>query len=310
MDTDKMIQLIQSCPSLWDKGCDEYKNRTIKEKCWTEITVQLNQEEWEELSSADKQKKIADVKLKWKNVRDHFRKTLQGPKSGAAAKKTKYMYADALEFLLSASKKRSTSGNISFDEEEHESQLEGHSETDSSSSQALPIPRPTPPLSPSTSTSTTVYSTSTLPKKPKMSQFQSQLLKTLEKPMPQPEIEPDNSNKLFMMSIVPFMDKLSEGDNLEFRHYVNDFFIQLRRRKRVSVPLGSGSSTSSGTSSPFPVSSASFSNSFVSSSQHTNYIQHPYSDNQTSYHQLQTNTLPSYYTQSLPSNHPSEDELI
>lgn len=44
--------------------------------------------------------------MKWKNVRDHFRKTLQGPKSGAAAKKTKYMYADALEFLLSASEKR------------------------------------------------------------------------------------------------------------------------------------------------------------------------------------------------------------
>ncbi|XP_050296320.1 uncharacterized protein LOC126736135 [Anthonomus grandis grandis] len=111
-DTDKFIISIQDQPVLWDKATKEYSNKDSREKAWVSCGAVMY-ENWEVMTAEERNKKVNDMKNKWRHVRDNFLKSLNRGKSGdPAMKMRKYIYADSLQFLLTTVDKRKTSGNI------------------------------------------------------------------------------------------------------------------------------------------------------------------------------------------------------
>ena len=86
MDIEKLINCIHN------KFSKNYNNRDIAKRLWTEVSLEM------ELT-------VPDLKKKWANLRDQFRKEFNkhnGPgKSGAAAenKKSSWAYYDSLLYL-------------------------------------------------------------------------------------------------------------------------------------------------------------------------------------------------------------------
>jgi hypothetical protein len=139
------------------------------------------------------------MKNKWRHIRDNFHKYVNQGKSGDAApkKKKKYVYADALMFLLNTMEKRKTSGNIAECEREEigeDDDEEGLAANVSSiepgaSSQPLKVPQ-------------------TGNRQRRMSNltpFQNELLKKLEDRSKQEE---EDGDKSFLMSLLSDYKKL------------------------------------------------------------------------------------------------------
>ncbi|KAG0721019.1 hypothetical protein GWK47_047309 [Chionoecetes opilio] len=121
-DVDLFIQCIQERPALWEKSAKEYSDKNCKEKSWDDIG-EIVYEDWPDLESAGRDTKVNNMKEKWRNIRDRFVKYVNQGKSGdSAAKRKKYIYADALSFLQHTIEKRKTSANIEEDTEEEEHQ--------------------------------------------------------------------------------------------------------------------------------------------------------------------------------------------
>jgi len=158
-----------------------------------------------------------EIKNKWRHVRDNFVRSIAGGKSGSAAsKKKKYVYADCLAFLLSANDKRSTSGNISFENTEHDVGLFADSidneDDDGNLTEIPPVPIRE---AGNKSVATVAKKTSSRSSKiPNMSPFQSELLQKLNGSS---NAEVDDPDKSFLLSLLPDYKKLDDDKRLEFR---------------------------------------------------------------------------------------------
>ncbi|CAH1968890.1 unnamed protein product [Acanthoscelides obtectus] len=107
MSTENLIELVEIHPSIWNKSCEQYKDRYEKEKAWIEIARRIFQD-WDTLGKKERNKKcklkvpnnykVDALKKKWKNIKDSLRKYLD-TRSGDAAKKKKYVHLEALSFL-------------------------------------------------------------------------------------------------------------------------------------------------------------------------------------------------------------------
>ncbi|KAG5871770.1 hypothetical protein JTB14_023454 [Gonioctena quinquepunctata] len=154
---------------------------------------------------------LKNLKNRWRHIRDNFAKYINQGRSGdPAAKRRKYVYADALSFLLQSMSKRRTSGNFEFeterqeeDDEKENPEIEGTSETDQPPPEALKKRRG---------------------KTAEMTVFQQQLLQKLE----HSESVADDSDKAFMLSILPDVKKLDDDEKLDFRYHVWQFFHDRR----------------------------------------------------------------------------------
>ncbi|CAH2010538.1 unnamed protein product [Acanthoscelides obtectus] len=85
MSTENLIELVEMHPSIWNKSCEQYKDRYEKEKAWIEIARRIFQD-WDTLGKKERNKKLDALKKKWKNINDSLRKYLD-TRSGDAAKK-------------------------------------------------------------------------------------------------------------------------------------------------------------------------------------------------------------------------------
>ncbi|KAB0790138.1 hypothetical protein PPYR_15538, partial [Photinus pyralis] len=164
------------------------------------------------------------LKAKWKNIKDSFKKSVK-TKSGAAAPKKSYVHFEALSFLLNSAEKRGTSGNYEGGHE-NSADEEGRSRspirsTSSSAVEDAEASQHTP--------RSTLYQTqkkSSLP--PKMTAFQNSLLQTLgtastllhKSQVPEPE-DPDRQ---YLLSLLPDYKNLPLDKKWEFRQHVVNFF--------------------------------------------------------------------------------------
>lgn len=160
------------------------------------------------------------MKNKWRHIRDNFMRHKNQGKSGdaAPAKKKKYVYAEALTFLLNSMEKRPTSGNILEGDEGPEGNLQEEQDIDTVDEVAADMPLQPP--KPATKVQ--------MNKSSKMSPFQHQLLATLSSSSAAEE-DPD---RLYILSLLSDYKKLNEDDKLDFKMMNLQFFQNVRRRKK------------------------------------------------------------------------------
>jgi hypothetical protein len=138
------------------------------------------------------------MKNKWRHIRDNFHKYVNQGKSSDAApkKKKKYVYADALMFLLNRMEKRKTSGNIAEYEKEEEREEIGEDDDEeglaANVSSIEPGASSQPPKVPQTGNRQRRMSN--------LTPFQNELLKKLEDRSKQEE---EDADKSVLMSLLP-----------------------------------------------------------------------------------------------------------
>ncbi|XP_030751838.1 uncharacterized protein LOC115879266 [Sitophilus oryzae] len=106
MDKDLLIATVFEKTPVWDKKHKLHSNRTVVDKCWKEISVEMNEDE-------------VKLRKQWKYLRDQYSVELGKhplPRSGDAAEDTftsKWRYFPQLHFLKDVVKPRVSSGNLS-----------------------------------------------------------------------------------------------------------------------------------------------------------------------------------------------------
>lgn len=154
-------------------------------------------------------------------------------KSGDAApeKKKKYVYADALTFLLSSMEKRPTSGNIPECNEGTDGNLQEEQNGDTTvNSEIIDEAVGDTPLQPPKPTTK-----GQINRKNKMSPFQCQLLAKLSSSSAADE-DPDRH---YILSLLSDFKTLNEDEKLDFKLMNIQFFKNVRRRKtQQTAPPG------------------------------------------------------------------------
>lgn len=168
---------------------------------------------------------VKEMKNKWRNIKDNFFKFLNRGKSGDPALKTKkYVYADALQFLLTTVEKRKTSGNIdgNFEEDSNGAKEEDENVDDKEQREQSELKSKTRLLKPSQSTS---YQRNITP-------FQRELLKKLNNDTNNQE----DADKSFLLSLLPDYKKLNDDKKMDFRLLTLQFFKNRQQNKNVHHP--------------------------------------------------------------------------
>ncbi|XP_076034828.1 uncharacterized protein LOC143021305 [Oratosquilla oratoria] len=222
-DVDLFIQCVQERPALWEKSAREYTDKIFKEKSWCEIG-EIMYKEWLGLESSERDVKVKDMKEKWRNIRDRFVKYLNQGKSGEpATKKKKYVYAEALCFLLPTIERRKPTGNVEDGAHEEEGELHpertgGSEEDDNEESLAASVRSKVPRAGPRQ------------PAKANLTPFQEELLKRLTE---NPKQEDEDPDKAFLFSLLPYYKQLNADEKIDFRMLTLQFFQNTRRTKRA-----------------------------------------------------------------------------
>ncbi|XP_064116843.1 uncharacterized protein LOC135222639 [Macrobrachium nipponense] len=104
MDVENLITCVWQRPALWDKNDKMYANRNIVDKCWSEISGEMQYDETE-------------LRKKWKYLRDQFtvelRKYPPGDAAAGDSQTPKWRYFKSLMFLKDFVKGRPATGNSS-----------------------------------------------------------------------------------------------------------------------------------------------------------------------------------------------------
>ncbi|KAI5720622.1 hypothetical protein M8J77_009569 [Diaphorina citri] len=114
IDADLLICLVKLKHELWDKTCDEYKDRQRKTKAWQEICEVINPA-FKELDENSKQVFAKAVVQKWTNLRDCWFRAFRNDQfslSGAGGKKISkpYVYKEQMGFLRKVATINGTNG--------------------------------------------------------------------------------------------------------------------------------------------------------------------------------------------------------
>ncbi|KAL3186786.1 hypothetical protein MRX96_026935 [Rhipicephalus microplus] len=105
---ERLIDVIERERPLWDLRDRNYKSRAVTDAAWRHVATVMGST-------------VAEVKARWKNLRDTFRRVLKertrALKSGAPAddeldESTKWHFFSRLLFLKETMKGRPTSGNV------------------------------------------------------------------------------------------------------------------------------------------------------------------------------------------------------
>ena len=169
------------------------------------------------------------MKNKWRHITDNFLKFLNRGKSGDPAPKTKkYIYADALQFLLNTVEKRKTSGNIddNFEKDNNEEKEENENDDDKEQREQIESRSKTRSLKSSQSTS----------HQRNMTPFQRELLKNLNDDTSNQE----DADKSFLLSLLLDYKKLNDDEKVDFRLSTLQFFKNRQQNKNVHhLPMNS-----------------------------------------------------------------------
>ncbi|XP_068115877.1 uncharacterized protein [Hyperolius riggenbachi] len=115
-DIEELVAQIQAHPCLYDKGHKDYKDIHMARRLWEEIASSFFSN-WNEMTPKQQNLKIEEVKMKWRSLKDTFKKELEKQKkmerSGAGAHfKPKYRHYDLLTFLIPCFEARSTEDSL------------------------------------------------------------------------------------------------------------------------------------------------------------------------------------------------------
>ncbi|XP_060810190.1 uncharacterized protein LOC132904277 [Amyelois transitella] len=239
-DTEKLIFEVEQRPCLWNLSEKSYSDKFLKQKAWQEVAENCF-EEWNNLSNEDKEKKIHFLQKKWKTVRDYYtreKKKENEERSGSAAKKKKPCpYFDLLQFLKVTKQSRNSFSNVTSpentDNDNDDSNITGNNDDEDPDEQSRSTEADSPLYQPSTSQPASmqkpVYenqpstSKQTVPSQPETSVsrtknkkqtltlFQESLLKKFDND------DDKDRNRLFLLSFLPEMSKMTEKQNFEFR---------------------------------------------------------------------------------------------
>lgn len=55
MSAEVIISMVEQQPAIWDKGCEQYKDRIAKDKAWVTVANGVY-EEWDSLSKEEQTK--------------------------------------------------------------------------------------------------------------------------------------------------------------------------------------------------------------------------------------------------------------
>ncbi|XP_063234480.1 uncharacterized protein LOC134537693 [Bacillus rossius redtenbacheri] len=222
-DMDKFIECIHGKPALWEKRAKEYFDKNCRERSWDEVGETMY-ETWLDLEPAEREEKVKEMKNKWRRIRDNFHKFLNQGKSCDAApkKKKKYIYADALQFLLDSMEERTTMGNVT--ENEDDDDWEEKLEEDEDGLPAAISNGPCTSFKPEESLGADLRQRGT----PNLAPFQ--------KKIPQSSMEEEDADKLFLMSLLSDCRKLDDDEKLDFKFVTLQFFRDVQRKKNSRVP--------------------------------------------------------------------------
>ncbi|OCT75262.1 hypothetical protein XELAEV_18030440mg [Xenopus laevis] len=121
-DSYRLIDLVEERPGLYMTESPAYHNKYTRRKLWDEVAANLI-DRWENLTDQEKNIKAKEIQLKWKHIKDCYRRELkrqrnEGRGGSSQPKRKKYIYADMLTFLNPCFAKRSSCGNSEVTQEE------------------------------------------------------------------------------------------------------------------------------------------------------------------------------------------------
>ncbi|BES97652.1 Alcohol dehydrogenase transcription factor Myb/SANT-like [Nesidiocoris tenuis] len=97
-DTEKFIGEIRKRPAIYDVRSKIYSNRVAKLKYWHEVGAEMY-EGWDTLDMMERRAIVKELQIKWKSIRDHFMRQLKQNMNGEGPRKKKYVHFDQLQFL-------------------------------------------------------------------------------------------------------------------------------------------------------------------------------------------------------------------
>ncbi|XP_041983844.1 uncharacterized protein LOC121736604 [Aricia agestis] len=95
-DIIQLIEGVRDRPGIWDKTCEEYKDKAEKRAAWVAV-FRLLDESYDRLDKEEQRLLGERIITKWTNIRDTFVKSL---KTRAGKPKRKYVLHKHLKFLL------------------------------------------------------------------------------------------------------------------------------------------------------------------------------------------------------------------
>lgn len=160
------------------------------------------------------------MKNKWRHIRDNFMKCQNQGKSGdpAPSKKKKYIYADALAFMLTTVEKRRTTGNIA----EYEGEDRRGKDAEDDASEVGPCGQEADSCPQALQSYRNAESPINSRRKTSLTTFQSVLLEKLDRS------GDDDPDKMFLVSLLPEYKKLNDDEKLDFRFHCLQFFRNIR----------------------------------------------------------------------------------
>ncbi|KAM3940169.1 uncharacterized protein RB166_000180 [Leptodactylus fuscus] len=109
VQSELLIQLVATRSALWDPADRQYKDYAANQRTWEELSP-LVVTGWENLSPSEQVAAVNSVKLRWRSMRDRFRRDVtaeEGTPNGSGASNTRpYIYAAQMEFLRSTLRTR------------------------------------------------------------------------------------------------------------------------------------------------------------------------------------------------------------
>ncbi|XP_063543265.1 uncharacterized protein LOC134751747 [Cydia strobilella] len=100
VDSEYLILTIKKHECIWNKNCPEYHTKGTKEDAWNQICEELIPG-WQDLAEPGKLTKQWELKKRWNNIRDYYKKDLALQLSGAIGqtKRKRYVFSETLDFL-------------------------------------------------------------------------------------------------------------------------------------------------------------------------------------------------------------------
>ncbi|XP_073406840.1 uncharacterized protein [Dendrobates tinctorius] len=110
IDVDLLIDMVRDREPLWNMADRFHADACVTRRLWEEV-CQAVLSNWEELHSRAQKEQRERVQLRWRSMRDRFKKEfnkeMQAP-SGSRGRRSRYKYSEALSFLRSTMVTRST----------------------------------------------------------------------------------------------------------------------------------------------------------------------------------------------------------
>ncbi|CAH1986672.1 unnamed protein product [Acanthoscelides obtectus] len=238
MDIDILISLVFSKPPVWDKRDKRHSNRYVVDKCWREISAEMDVDE-------------NKLRKKWKYLRDQFATEygkIPAPRSGDEASTSyepKWPYYYSLMFLKDIVKARNSSGNLtkslkrasSSRSVEQTNNSDDSKDIDTSTHHALEENSNDTNSVPRNKTKTTnPFNQSMLDIERKKLEYLEQKARKLE----------DDEHLLFLKSLLPHIRKIPQERLLSFRNDIQrtvDIYAYQSQFPRLSPSTLSSCST-------------------------------------------------------------------